>query len=90
MRSSQEQRLKLEEARDELREVCETYGALFNSAQGRSVLADLEKQFGGSVIVPGDAYATHARAGSQEVLLYLKMMIEGDQHAISESEISPR
>lgn len=88
MRSSQAQRLN--EAREDLREVCAVYAGVFGDGRGAAVLADLSKQFGGSVIVPGDPYATHARAGAQEVLLYIKMMIEGDQDALSDAKTAPR
>lgn len=90
MRSSRDRRLKIEDAREDLREVCAAYASVLGVGKGSVLMADLEKQFGGSVIVPGDPYATHARAGAQEVLLYMKMMIEGDQDAIAKSETAPR
>jgi|TARA_R110000751_G_scaffold47299_1_gene106081 hypothetical protein len=48
------------------------YASLFSGGDGEDILSDLEAQFGGSCIKEGDPYMTHARAGAQEVLLYIR------------------
>ena len=44
----------------------------FASSEGQEVLTDLRERFyERTSIVPGDAYATHAREGAREVVLYI-------------------
>ena len=71
---------KLAAAREEAQALNFDYSAMFGTGVGKTILADLEAQFGGSPIVPGDPYATHARAGAQEVMLYIRdrMRIQDD------------
>ena len=72
---------RIDAAREEAVALNFDYSAVFNQGSGKTVLADLEAQFGGTPIVPGDPYMTHAKAGSQEVLIYIKdrMRIPNDE-----------
>jgi len=63
---------KVEAAKDEAFELNHKYHSVFDTGAGADVMEDLEAQFGGTSIVPGDPYGTHARAGAQEVLLYIR------------------
>ena len=63
---------KVDEARDQAAELNRKYSAVFDTGVGKDIMDDLDAQFGGTPIIPGDPYMTHARAGSQEVLLYIK------------------
>ena len=48
------------------------YSKLFSTAAGKEVLADLEDKFmNRTSIVPNDPYATHAREGAREVILFI-------------------
>ena len=72
---------KVDAAREEAQALNADYSSVFSRGSGKTVLADLEAQFGGTPIVPGDPYMTHARAGSQEVLIYIRdrMRIPDDE-----------
>ena len=44
----------------------------FASSEGQEVLTDLRERFyERTSVVPGDPYATHAREGAREVVLYI-------------------
>lgn len=48
------------------------YTQVFESPNGKEVLEDLEAEFfHRSSLVPGDPYATHAREGAREVILFI-------------------
>ena len=52
-------------------------GALLCSPEGEYLMGHLAELFEKrSSIVPGDPYATHAREGAREVVLYLRDIIE--------------
>ncbi len=51
------------------------YAAVFGSAEGRRVLADLERLFGGATYVAGDAVESHARSAQRGVLLRIQAML---------------
>ncbi len=48
------------------------YAQVFGAGAGEDILADLEANFGGTCLVANDPYMTHARAGAQEVLTYIR------------------
>ncbi len=54
----------------------------FSSPDGKKVLKDLEDRFMmRSSIVPGDPYATHAKEGAREVVLYILSRLKGARNA---------
>ena len=58
------------------------YNSCFASLDGAKVLKDLEDRFMmKSSIVSGDPYATHAKEGAREVVLYILKRIKGAQNA---------
>lgn len=60
----------------EAADVNASFYRLFSSSEGEKVLKHLEEVFyDTSSIVPGDPYATHAKAGAREVLIYIKQKI---------------
>ena len=72
LRDPETKAARLDEVREEAIKLNFDYSAVFSTGVGQQVLDDLEAQFGGTPIVPGDPFMTHARAGSQEVLLYIR------------------
>lgn len=53
------------------------FRSAFSSPNGKQVLQDLVDRFYKvSSIVPGDSYATHAREGAREVVIYILDRIE--------------
>ncbi len=53
------------------------YSNLFSTVAGKEVLADLEELFvNRTSIVSGDPYATHAREGAREVMLFIHGQIK--------------
>jgi len=70
--------LNVEQVMAENARLKDLYKTVFKGA-GKEIFEDLEKTFSDrSSIVPGDPYATHAREGSREVVLYIKNMMEVD------------
>ena len=54
------------------------YKQVFSSGDGKKVLDDLVRRFENRTsIIPGDPYATHAREGAREVILFIKHRMEG-------------
>lgn len=65
------------------------YQSCFSTADGEKVLKDLTDRFMmHSSIVPGDAYATHAREGGREVVLFILRRIQGAQNEGMDGESS--
>ncbi len=57
------------------------YKTCFSTPDGEKVLKDLGERFMmKSSIVPGDPYATHAREGAREVVIFILKRIQGAQH----------
>lgn len=66
-----------EELKEEEIAAVMAYQRLFNSPDGEFVLNHLKSIFyDRTSIVPGDPYATHAKEGAREVILYIKQTIE--------------
>lgn len=66
----------IEQARAEIAQGDHRYKATFATPDGQAVLADLVARFSSrSSIVPNDPYATHAREGAREVVLYIQKRI---------------
>lgn len=65
---------RVEEETDKALQLVQRYEAI-----PKEVLVDLEQQFGGTPIVSGDPYMTHARAGAQEVLIYINEKLRVNQ-----------
>ena len=62
----------LEAARAEIAQNDHRFKVTFSTPDGEAVLADLIARFADRTsIVPGDPYATHAREGAREVVLYI-------------------
>ena len=69
-----------------VRKKSKLYHTLFSSPNGKKVLADLEKQFGGTTLKKVDKvidpHASIAAAGAREVILYIKQEVM--KHAAAE------
>jgi hypothetical protein len=77
--------MKLEQARAAIAQGDHRYKATFATPDGQAVLADLEARFmDRSSIVPGDPYATHAREGAREVVLYIQKRMRGARDVLDE------
>jgi hypothetical protein len=58
------------------------YKQVFDTPDGKKVLADLVARFEDRTsIVPGDPYATHAKEGAREVILFIKHRMKGASNA---------
>jgi len=58
------------------------FKSCFSTPDGEKILKDLQDRWlYKSSIVSGDPYATHAREGAREVVLYIMKRIKGTQHA---------
>jgi len=67
----------LEEARKELFVTESCVFRTFNTEDGKKSLELLRTMFSNRTsIVPGDPYATHAREGAREVILYIEEILE--------------
>lgn len=66
---------EVEQLRERAKDERKTIKRLFNTVDGQEVMKILEREFyDSSSIVPGDPYATHARCGSREVIIFIKMI----------------
>lgn len=63
-----------QEAHDRQIEVKRAYSRLFNSKDGKTVLADLERiyHYNSPTVVPGDSHGTHYHEGQRSVVITIK------------------
>ena len=77
---------KLEELRGKALKKVACYQRVFKSPDGKKVLDDLNAAFTQALNVPGDPFATPVRVGNNEVLQYIKEIMEVEADAGTELE----